>query len=394
MKKRTLSIQLKIIVVWIFCLSLLGLGGFSAFLFDQKMADSILTTYAIQQNEAVDRVVRHMKEAAAQKADASKDELFGAYIQEEPSNAGAYWFLYTKDHIVFERDAMQTAMQEGKTLEQLIKEWTKKGGKQLTQVDALFQGKLHHTMFSKDESGELESVSAAIMSMNAVTYIVGSSATTSSILQLASYPFKRILLYLGAGVIGLIICIYTITIHKQLKGKKQIQEAAEEMKRIHNTELTRMDQELRERRKQVKEYQLMDPLSLFYNREYFYTLLLNMKRQNLKSLGMIVVELGNLHRYIDRYGLEFEQDTLFRIKECLQSCIKDESVIARVRENRIVITIISDDYRLMSEECNSLEQAIKTLRLQVPVTVYSMIQMPNESAMDMYQRVDQIISIQ
>lgn len=394
MKKRTLSIQLKIIVVWIFCLSLLGLGGFSAFLFDQKMADSILTTYAIQQNEAVDRVVRHMKEAAAQKADASKDELFGAYIQEEPSNAGAYWFLYTKDHIVFERDAMQTAMQEGKTLEQLIKEWTKKGGKQLTQVDALFQGKLHHTMFSKDESGELESVSAAIMSMNDVTYIVGSSATTSSILQLASYPFKRILLYLGAGVIGLIICIYTITIHKQLKGKKQIQEAAEEMKRIHNTELTRMDQELRERRKQVKEYQLMDPLSLFYNREYFYTLLLNMKRQNLKSLGMIVVELGNLHRYIDRYGLEFEQDTLFRIKECLQSCIKDESVIARVRENRIVITIISDDYRLMSEECNSLEQAIKTLRLQVPVTVYSMIQMPNESAMDMYQRVDQIISIQ
>lgn len=394
MKKRTLSIQLKIIVVWIFCLSLLGLGGFSAFLFDQKMADSILTTYAIQQNEAVDRVVRHMKEAAAQKADASKDELFGAYIQEEPSNAGAYWFLYTKDHIVFERDAMQTAMQEGKTLEQLIKEWTKKGGKQLTQVDALFQGKLHHTMFSKDESGELESVSAAIMSMNDVTYIVGSSATTSSILQLASYPFKRILLYLGAGVIGLIICIYTITIHKQLKGKKQIQEAAEEMKRIHNTELTRMDQELRERRKQVKEYQLMDPLSLFYNREYFYTLLLNMKRQNLKSLGMIVVELGNLHRYIDRYGLEFEQDTLFRIKECLQSCIKDESVIARVRENRIVITIISDDYRLMSEECNSLEQAIKTLRLQVPVTVYSVIQMPNESAMDMYQRVDQIISIQ
>lgn len=394
MKKRTLSIQLKIIVVWIFCLSLLGLGGFSAFLFDQRMADSILTTYAIQQNEAVDRVVRHMKEAAAQKADASKDELFGAYIQEEPSNAGAYWFLYTKDHIVFERDAMQTAMQEGKTLEQLIKEWTKKGGKQLTQVDALFQGKLHHTMFSKDESGELESVSAAIMSMNDVTYIVGSSATTSSILQLASYPFKRILLYLGAGVIGLIICIYTITIHKQLKGKKQIQEAAEEMKRIHNTELTRMDQELRERRKQVKEYQLMDPLSLFYNREYFYTLLLNMKRQNLKSLGMIVVELGNLHRYIDRYGLEFEQDTLFRIKECLQSCIKDESVIARVRENRIVITIISDDYRLMSEECNSLEQAIKTLRLQVPVTVYSMIQMPNESAMDMYQRVDQIISIQ
>lgn len=394
MKKRTLSIQLKIIVVWIFCLSLLGLGGFSAFLFDQKMADSILTTYAIQQNEAVDRVVRHMKEAAAQNADASKDELFGAYIQEEPSNAGAYWFLYTKDHIVFERDAMQTAMQEGKTLEQLIKEWTKKGGKQLTQVDALFQGKLHHTMFSKDESGELESVSAAIMSMNDVTYIVGSSATTSSILQLASYPFKRILLYLGAGVIGLIICIYTITIHKQLKGKKQIQEAAEEMKRIHNTELTRMDQELRERRKQVKEYQLMDPLSLFYNREYFYTLLLNMKRQNLKSLGMIVVELGNLHRYIDRYGLEFEQDTLFRIKECLQSCIKDESVIARVRENRIVITIISDDYRLMSEECNSLEQAIKTLRLQVPVTVYSMIQMPNESAMDMYQRVDQIISIQ
>ena len=138
----------------------------------------------------------------------------------------------------------------------------------------------------------------------------------------------------------------------------------------------------------------MDPLALFYNREYFYTLLLNMKRQNLKSIGMIVIELNSLHPYIDAYGLDFEQDTLSQIKECLERCVLQECIIARVRENRIVITIISDDYRKMSEECNALDKALSALALTIGFKIYSIIQMPTESAMDMYQRIDQIISIQ
>ena len=64
-----------------------------------------------------------------------------------------------------------------------------------------------------------------------------------------------------------------------------------------------------------------------------------------------------------------------------------------MRDNRIVITIISDDYRQMSDECNALEQEIKALQLPVKATIYSIIQMPNANAMDMYQRIDQIISI-
>ena len=119
-----------------------------------------------------------------------------------------------------------------------------------------------------------------------------------------------------------------------------------------------------------------------------------MKRQNLKSIGMIVIELNSLHPYIDAYGLDFEQETLSQIKECLERCVLQECIIARVRENRIVITIISDDYRKMSEECNALDKALATLGLTISFKIYSIIQMPNESAMDMYQRIDQIISIQ
>lgn len=394
MKKNKLSLQLKTLLLWGFCLCVLGLDGFGVYMFDQKLADGFISTYGVQQKEAVDRVVRHMKEATSQNQTTEPAVLFGAYIQEEPSNSGSYWFLYTKDAILFERDAMQTAMQEGKDLEALIQSWSQKGGKQLEQARALLQGEIQHTVFSKDEYGEMECVSVAQMSYADVTYIVGNSATTSSILQWSGYPFKRVLLYLAGGMVGLIVAIFTILLHMQLKNQKRMQETLEEMKMVHSTQLTRVDQELRERRRQVKEYQLMDPLSLFYNREYFYTLLLNMKRQNLKSLGMIVVELSNLHPYIDRHGLDFEQETLTRIRDCLQASIKDESVVARVRENRIVITIISDDYRFMSDECNSLEQTIHAMRLQVPIKVYSIIQMPNESAMDMYQRIDQIISMQ
>ena len=108
---------------------------------------------------------------------------------------------------------------------------------------------------------------------------------------------------------------------------------------------------------------------------------------------MIVIELGSMHSYIDKYGLDFEQEVLTSLRDCLEYSIQEECITARVRDNRIVITIISDDYRQMSDECNALEQEIKALQLPVKATIYSIIQMPNENAMDMYQRIDQIISI-
>ena len=138
----------------------------------------------------------------------------------------------------------------------------------------------------------------------------------------------------------------------------------------------------------------MDVLSLFYNREYFYTLLLNMKRQNLKSLGMIVIELEDFHDYLDRYGMGFEQDALSQVRDCLKACLMQDSIIARVKENRIVITVVSNDYKAMFEECNMLEQSLQGLSLPIGIKVYSVTQMPNENAMEMYRRVNKIISVQ
>ena len=109
---------------------------------------------------------------------------------------------------------------------------------------------------------------------------------------------------------------------------------------------------------------------------------------------MISVELENLHAFIDHYGLEYEQDVLVLIKDCLERCIVEENIVARVKDNRIVVTLLSDDYQQMSEECDTLEQALKACNLGVPLKVYSMIQTPQESAMDMYERVDRIISHQ
>lgn len=395
MKKRKLSIHVKILLLLCISIVLLGLDGFGVYQIDQMMQERIIDTYAGLQDEAAQRLSLHMREAFEQNkaADKNADEIFVAYIQEQKSSADSYWFLYRKDKILFERDAMQTAMQDGKDLNRLMEEWRNKGG-DVQDASELFSNEHAHGFITKEANGALESISTATMQLNGNIYIIGSSATVSSILHSVSYQNIHLLLMITGGVLAAVIIAFAVILFHMLKKYQRMKMYKEELSHTYRAELTRLNQELKERRRQAKDEQLMDPLGLFYNREYFYTLLLNMKRQNLKSIGMIVIELNSLHPYIDAYGLDFEQDTLAQIKECLERCVLQECIIARVRENRIVITIISDDYRKMSEECNALEKALSALDLAISFKIYSIIQMPNESAMDMYQRIDQIISIQ
>ena len=395
MKKRKLSIHVKILLLLCASIGLLGLDGFGVYQIDQMMQQRIIDTYAALQDEATQRLSHHMREAFEQNkaADKNADAVFVAYIQEQKSSADTYWFLYRKDKILFERDAMQTAMQDGKDLNRLIEEWRNKGGN-LPQANTLFGSEQAHGFITKEAGGAWESISTTTMQINGTLYIIGSSATTASVLRNVGYQNVRLLLMIAGGILAAIIIAFAGMLVHMLKKYQRMKMYKEEIQHTYRAELTRLNQELKERRRQAKDEQLMDPLGLFYNREYFYTLLLNMKRQNLKSIGMIVIELNSLHPYIDAYGLDFEQETLSQMKECLERCVLQECIIARVRENRIVITIISDDYRKMSEECNALDKALATLGLAISFKIYSIIQMPNESAMDMYQRIDQIISIQ
>ena len=366
MKKRKLSIHVKILLLLCTSIGLLGLDGFGVYQIDQMMQQRIIDTYAALQDEAAQRLSHHMREAFEQNkaADKNADAVFVAYIQEQKSSADTYWFLYRKDKILFERDAMQTAMQDGKDLNRLIEEWRNKGGN-LQQANTLFGSEQAHGYITKEAGGALESISTTTMQINGTLYIIGSSATTASVLRNVGYQNVRLLLMIAGGILAALIIAFAVMLVHMLKKYQRMKMYKEEIQHTYRAELTRLNQELKERRRQAKDEQLMDPLGLFYNREYFYTLLLNMKRQNLKSIGMIVIELNSLHPYIDAYGLDFEQETLSQIKECLERCVLQECIIARVRENRIVITIISDDYRKMSEECNALDKALATLGLTI-----------------------------
>lgn len=392
MKKKKINYHLQIMIL--ICTSLLILCGLAgmAYYIDHKMMDTITTSYMVQQQMMIDQESRHLKEVYERNKEADIDALFTSYVQEEQHGDALYWFLYTPDKILFEKDAMQTTMLEGKSLEALVKEWVASEGVNASQATALFHGKTNSQVLSKAKQAELEIITASRFEVGEHVYILGSSALQKDVFQQAKYPALRFVWYLLIAVLGFVVAVYSLWLWRSLKEARRQQTIAADQLHEHNSELTRMEQELRERRRQVKDFQLMDPLSLFYNREYFYTLLLNMTRQNLKSLGMIVVELSSTHQLILKNGLECEQQLLSQIKDVIQNALRDENVIARVRDNRIVITVLNDDYHIMSDDCANLEGAIKQLHLPLTIKVYSVIQMPNESAMDMYQRIDRIIS--
>ena len=120
MESRHNGVQIKIICLWICCFVILILGGICTYILDQEVSESLVKTYALQQYDSVERIVSHMKEVYESKQPKDIDESFTSYIQEEKSSANAYWFLYTEDKILFEKDAMQTKLRDGTKLSDLI----------------------------------------------------------------------------------------------------------------------------------------------------------------------------------------------------------------------------------------------------------------------------------
>ena len=63
MKKRKLSIHVKILLLLCTSIGLLGLDGFGVYQIDQMMQQRIIDTYAALQDEAAQRLSHHMREA-------------------------------------------------------------------------------------------------------------------------------------------------------------------------------------------------------------------------------------------------------------------------------------------------------------------------------------------
>ena len=113
MKKRKLSIHVKILLLLCTAFALLALDGFGVYQIDQMMQQRILSTHAAMQNEAAQRMSYQLRDAVEHTDEKDFERIFVAYIQEQKSDADTYWFLYRHDKILFERDAMQTAGRQG-----------------------------------------------------------------------------------------------------------------------------------------------------------------------------------------------------------------------------------------------------------------------------------------
>lgn len=391
MKKHKFELHMKIssLILTGMMVSVCTFGA--GYFLDNSLQNTILNNYTTQQTDIVEREIRHIKEAYEKNKKIDLDATIVSYLQEESNSVNNYWYVYTQDQVLFERDAMQTALLEDKGLDALLQEYHDKGGLDVYLIESLFKGDKSNVVASKASNGDLELLSAQRFELNGKEYVVGNAVNQAMLLKTNSYPIMRIAVFASLAVLDLLIWILLICLIRMMLRNRQSKQ--EEEVQHYKTEITRMEQELVERRKQVKNDQILDPLRLFYNREYFYTLLLNMTRQNLKALGLIVLETSALHDFIQVHGLDGEQLIFQDLKTVIASNIKVEHVVSRVQSNRIVIVVLNDNYRLMSEDCNSLENAIQQLQLPVSIQVYSIIQMTKESPMDMYKRADHIISM-
>lgn len=393
MKKKKLSYRFKILTVVIIALFLIGGCIVTTYEVGVKWQASILTMYETMQIKEGDRLVRYLKEGGATKPIEELDAYLITTLQEEnQQDSACYWSLYQKDKVLYEKDMMHTSMLNGKDLEQVILFWQSKSGEANEASQALVEAKATSLRLYKEANME-ELLVITPMQIQDKEYLVSHAATVTSILEMVNYRFYFSLLLIAYIAFCLVVVILLIVLIRKYRNIKALEAEMKEQSRTHQSDVVRLDLEVKERRKQVKELQVRDYGSGLYNREYFYTLLLNMSRQNLKALGMIVIEFSSTHKLIEQQGLEAESILLKEMRDIIIETLQEESLIARVDEHRIVITVLNDDYRRMSIECQQIEEQLNQQLHDITFTIYSIIQLQKETPMDMYFRIDRIISM-
>lgn len=356
-----------------------------------RYTDSAIETYVTGQEMLLRQVAKEIRNDLSsrlniQNIDYAKAEDETARIVKQAESSGSrYWFFYSSNRVIFEKDLVETRNVKDKKISELINYWKVAGGDNTNQFgDMIINGTSGSVSFTKNGKIGEEVVSIESFTIDNKKYYVGISTIRRYILNIAKVHEHILYLRIFSIIATVNIILFSLLLFIRIFiGHRDSTKLKNDltMKSIQIRDLTN---KLTIKSEAVQNISIYDTLTGLYNKKFFESLLMKIDYKKVKPVSVIIIDINGLEYINSKIGYEAGDKLLKRVSDLLKETCIDSDVIARTGSSEFSIFMAStkgEQAYGIAESINRKFMSSESNELTLAIGVY---QMPNEDEKILY----------
>lgn len=361
--------------VKLFVISLLTVGFIFiswGYMFQElnKYKESVIKNYSSNQESLVAKVAEKVKEGLLT-APAESDVI--GILSSAGTSGSRYWFLYSSEGAVFEKNYEETRKIKGKSASELIQYWKLQGGAGTDNFENLILKKQNgSSVFIKSADYGEEIISVKYFTVNNTEYFLGMSTQQQYVMFVGRVNEHILYLYIFAGSVSLALLVLALFLCLTLyKGQKKY-DKANKIITDNNFQIEELTKKLAAKTDAAKDASIYDDLTKQYNRKFFYNLLSRINDEHFQPVSIAVLDINGMDRLNRTAYYRTGDEILEKTSGILQRLCIDTDIVARTGNSEFSIlmtdTNISEAYGItenIRRQFTGLNHADLTLSIGV-----------------------------
>lgn len=318
-------------------------------------------------------------------ASASDSKSAAEIIASSTPSGTRYWFLYSADTCLFEKNAEVTSALGGLTFSQIKDSYVRSGGRGIdTYMSLLSAGNNFTAVTLKDSTVGSELISVKFITIGGEVYALGVSVLQSYLLSTA-HMGERIYL-LRILTVALCLIVTGVTAYFALSTRKKSIQIRALKYDLMNKNVLVQDQGEKLFESQAGDNDLTeDALTGLYNAEFFKTFLEKLSTRNVRDTGFILVRIENLNEITFESGYAFSSRLLSDTASGFLKFAGEKDLCARTGRNEFVMVKINTTGKSTWDTARNLLKELKDSNPQARFVSGSALQNPDMSVDAAYE---------
>jgi diguanylate cyclase (GGDEF)-like protein len=306
---------------------------------------SVIRTFGENQQMLVNQAANNVKSAMSS-FEAQNPGLFkqaesaaaSNVIRKAMTSGSRYWFFYSPDGVVFEKNDEATKKLQGKSIQQLIQYWKLQGGHDTAKLQQMIIRKEDGTIiFSKDNETGDEVVTLKSFEVNGRSYSLGMSTLKSYVMSTARVTEHILYLQTFSVLVSLNILIFALLFCMGIYRNDKESERLNRSIVNKNLQIQELNRKLTSKSEAVQNASIYDNLTKLYNRKFFDNLLTRFNNELLMPVSILILDINGLEQLNSVEGYQAGDRLLEQTSEILHRVCIDSDILSRTGGSEFTI---------------------------------------------------------
>ncbi|MDD3168828.1 MAG: diguanylate cyclase [Eubacteriales bacterium] len=343
--RQRIGYKAEIFGISILTVALIFLGWAYIYQETNKYKEGITESFATNQEILVDQVAKSVKSELERYrpkdghsyGQAEKAAVANVIKKAEVSGS-RYWFFYSSDEVIFERDTEETRNVVGKNRAELTRYWKLQGGAGIESFEEMLTDRRNGSaVFSKGNQTGNEIVSVKYFAVEDKDYYLGMSTLQTYVLSTARVSEHILYLWTFSALVSLDILIFSLLLCLRIYKHQVESERLNKSIVDKSLQIQELNRKLTSKSEAVQNASIYDNLTKLYNRKFFDNLLARVNHSLLKPVSIVVMDINGLGQLNAIEGYNAGDELLEKTSEILHKVCIDTDVVARTGGSEFTI---------------------------------------------------------